>query len=252
MELLLIVSIVLIGFFVATLFSILGLGGAIFYTPLFYWLGLPLLTAIPMALLLNAITTASASLTYLKLHLVKKEIALPVILTSMLGAVSGSYIAPQVDAKVLIMLLSAVLLFASMRLLFFNDIGFAAGMTEKKKIAFCSVAGFLIGIISSLVGIGGGTFVVPLLLVSGLETKNAVATSSFIVTFISLSGFLGHLSFGQQQIDTSVLLFAGAAAFIGAQAGSRFIFERTSSRTIELLFAGVIVLVVGKLMYGLV
>ncbi len=45
--------IIFIAFFVAMLFSMLGLGGAIIYTPLFFWTGLPLLTAIPMALLLN-------------------------------------------------------------------------------------------------------------------------------------------------------------------------------------------------------
>lgn len=243
--------IIFTAFFIAILFSMLGLGGAIFYTPLFFWLGLPLLTAIPMALLLNAITTASASITYLKQQLVEKRVAFPIILTSILGALTGSYLAPLIETGTLIILLSAILSFASIRMLFFNNIAFAAGTTEQKKIVFGAGAGFLIGVISSLVGIGGGTFIVPLLLVIGFETKKAVATSSFIVTFISLSGFLGHLSLGQQQVDIRILFYAGVAAFIGAQAGSRLIFRRTSSRTIERIFALVLLFVVGKLLYGL-
>ncbi len=253
MELLLIIF---IAFLVAVLFSMLGLGGAIIYTPLFFWLGIPLLAAIPMALLLNTITTASASLTYLKQRLVDRRVAFPIIFTSILGALIGSYLAPKVDTEVIILLLSLILLLASIRILFFNSIGFPAGTLDRKTpylntgfIGAC--AGLLIGIVSSLVGIGGGTFIVPLLLVLGFKTKNAVATSAFIITFMSLSGFLGHLNFGQQQLDIRLLLYAGAAAFIGAQAGSRVIFRRTSPRTIERMFALVLLFMVGKLLYGL-
>ena len=81
---------ILVVFVIAMLFSMLGLGGAVIYTPLLFWLGLPLLTAIPMALLLNTITTASASLTYLKQHLVNIRIAFPIIFTSSIGAIIGS------------------------------------------------------------------------------------------------------------------------------------------------------------------
>ncbi len=246
-----ILLIIITAFLIALVFSMLGLGGAIIYTPLFFWLGLPLLTAIPMALLLNGITAASASITYLKQRLVITEIAFPIITTSILGALAGSYLAPRVDTRLLIILLSAILFLASIRILFFNSICFASGTTEKKKILFGACAGFFIGIISSLVGIGGGTFIVPVLLVIGFETKNAVATSSFIITFISLSGFLGHLGFGEQQMDLKILFYAGAAAFAGAQAGSRVIFRRISGRTINRMFALMLLLVASKLLYGL-
>jgi uncharacterized membrane protein YfcA len=242
--------IIVIAFLVSALFSMLGLGGAIIYTPLFFWLGVPLLAAIPMALLLNTITTASASMTYLKQRMVDRRVAFPIILTSVLGALIGSYLAPRVDTKIIILLLSIILFLASIRILFFNSLGFSAGIIDRKKLVIGAGAGFFIGIISSLVGIGGGTFIVPLLLVLGFRTKYAVATSSFIITFISLSGFLGHLNFGQQQLDVGLLLYAGAAAFIGAQAGSRM-FRLTSPGTIERMFAIVLLLIVGKLLYGL-
>lgn len=251
MEPMQLILIILIAFFVAVLFSMLGLGGAIIYTPLFFWLGIPLLTAIPMALLLNTITTASASVTYLKLHLVDKRVALPLILTSILGALAGSYLAHRIDTKLIILLLSAVLFIAGMRMLFFSGICFSTGMNEKKKILIGACAAFLIGVISALVGIGGGTFIVPLLLVLGLETKNAAATSAFIVTFMSFSGFLGYMSFGTEMLDLKVLLYAGTAAFVGAQVGSRVIFRRASSMMVNRMFAIVLLFVVAKLLYGL-
>lgn len=244
--------IILIAFLVAVLFSILGLGGAIIYTPLFFWLGLPLLAAIPTALLLNFVTTASASITYLKHGFVEKSFAFPMIFTSVFGALSGSYLAHTIDAKLIILLLSAVIFIAGIRLLLFNSIGISFGRWDKKRIPIGTGGAFLIGVVSSLVGIGGGTFTVPLLMVLGFETKNATATSAFIVTFISLSGFLGYLGFGFETLDLRVLLYAGAAAFIGAQVGSRIFFRRASSKMIEKLFAAVLLLVAGKLLYGLV
>ena len=243
--------IIFIAFIIAVLFSILGLGGAIIYTPLFFWLGIPLLIAIPMALLLNVITTFSASLTYLKQRMVDTRIAFPMILTASTGALTGSYLAHRMDAKYIILLLSIVLFTAAMRLFFFSNIGFSVGKNGKEKMLIGTGAAFFVGIISSMSGIGGGTFMVPLLLIMGFEMKKAIPTSAFIITFMSFSGFIGYVGFGQKTLDFTLLLYAGAAAFIGAQVGSKVIFRRASSRTIELLFAVVLLFVVGKLLYGL-
>ncbi len=248
MELLHIIS---IAFFIAVLFSLLGLGGAIIYTPLLYWSGLPLLAAIPVALLLNMITTASSAITYQRLRLIDIRIALPIILTSIPGAYVGSKLARIIDMQLLILFLSVIIIFAGLRILFFQ-IKSTSIISPDKRILAGAIAGFFISAVSSLVGIGGGTFIMPLLLLFGLETKKAVGTSAFIVTFISLSGFLSHMSQGGQNIDMNVLLFAGLAAFAGAQAGSRLIFKRTSPRSIEILFALVILLVGSKLLYGLI
>lgn len=242
--------IILIAFTVAVLFSMLGLGGALIYTPLFFWLGLPLLTAIPMALLLNTITTASASITYLKYKMVDLKISYPVILTSIPGAYVGSYLAGKVDTQIIILLLSVILFLAGMRMLFFSKAGFPEVSGRKREI-LATGAGFIIGIVSALVGIGGGTFIVLLLLVLGLSPKNAAATSAFIITFIAFAGFLGHLSFGYENLDKELLLYTGFAAFIGAQTGSRLMFRRVSQKTINRIFAILLLFVAVKLMYGL-
>ncbi len=248
MELLLIIF---IAFFIAMLFSMLGLGGAIIYTPLFYWSGLPLLTAIPMALFLNMITTASSSVTYLRRRIVDTKIAPPIIITSIFGAFVGSYFARIVNKDLIIFILSISLIFAGLRILFFSARGLAASISKNKRVLSGAISGFMIGVVSSLAGIGGGTFIVPLLLVLGLETKKAVATSSLIVTFISLSGFLGHISQGVENLDSGLLLYAGVAAFIGAQTGSRIMFKRVSSGLIEKMFAIVLLFVGFNLLYGL-
>ncbi len=246
-----IATVIVTSFLVAILFSLLGLGGGIIYTPLFYLAGLPLLTAIPVALLLNMLSTASASVTYLKQRLVDIKIAAPIILTSIPGALAGSYIARQMNTKAIVLLLSIVLFLAGLRILLFRNIGFSVKVGENEKVLLCAGSGFLIGVISSIVGIGGGTFIVPLLIILGYETKNAAATSTFVIVFISLAGFTGHIIQGVEQLDVSLLLFAGAATIIGAQLGSRLIFKRISSGVIEKMFALVLILAGIKLLYGL-
>jgi len=247
-----IIPVIAIAFMIAVLFSILGLGGAIIYTPLFFWLGIPLLAAIPMALLLNMVTTASASITYLKQQLVDKRIAYPMILASIAGALFGSYLASRVETRIIILFLSVILLIAALRILFFSNLGIMVKDGENKKIFIGTGLSFIFGIISSLVGIGGGTFIVPLLLIIGLEIKNAAATSAFIITFTSFSGFVGHLVFGTQTLDIRVLFYAGLAAFAGAQIGSKMIFKHISSKNISNLFALVLLFVAGKLLSGLI
>lgn len=243
--------IIVIAFLIAVLFSLLGLGGAIIYTPLFFWLGFDLLTAIPMALFLNMITTASASITYLKQQLVDKKIAIPLMSTSIIGALFGSYLANKVEMRIIILFISVILLIAALRIFFFNNIGYRVKQTGNKKILAGAGLAFIIGAISSFIGIGGGTFIVPLLLILGFDMKNAVATSAFIITFTSLSGFIGHVVFGIQTLDLRVLFYTGLAVFAGAQVGSKLIFRHVSSKRISNLFALVLLLIAGKLFYGL-
>ena len=79
---------------------------------------------------------------------------------------------------------------------------------------------------------------------------NAVATSAFTITFTSLSGFIGHVGFGIHTLDLSVLFYTGLAVFAGAQVGSKMIFQHVSSKSISKLFALVLLLIAGKLLYG--
>ncbi|MDP3103164.1 MAG: sulfite exporter TauE/SafE family protein [Candidatus Methanoperedens sp.] len=224
---------------------------------IFDWAGLDILTAIPIALLMNMLSTASSSVTYLKQRLVDTKAAIPIILTSIPGALAGAYIARRMDPVFIVLLLSIVLFIAGLRILLYNSIGFSVRLGEKEKMLLCGGSGFFIGMVSSIVGIGGGIFIVPLLLVLGYETKKATATSTFVIVFISLAGFLGHMIQGVKGVDNmeisllNLLLFAGAATVIGAQVGSRLIFNRISGKKIEQIFALVLLLVGIKLIYGL-
>ena len=83
-------------------------------------------------------------------------------------------------------------------------------------------AGFATGIISGLFGVGGGFVVVPaLVLIAGIDIRQATATSLLIVALVSLSGASAAFIAGQTVDPMLVMLFAGSGVF-GLEMGSRF------------------------------
>jgi uncharacterized membrane protein YfcA len=75
--------------------------------------------------------------------------------------------------------------------------------------------GALAGILAGLLGIGGGVFIMPLLVyLLKMPVKTAAATSIFIVVFSSFSGFVAHVSFAGTQ--WKFIVFAAVFSFAGA------------------------------------
>jgi len=76
------------------------------------------------------------------------------------------------------------------------------------------LAGFVIGLLSGLLGIGGGTLIVPVLrLACGLDAVTAVGTSLFTIIPTSLSGFVSHLRNGTANIRLGLLFGVSGALF---------------------------------------
>ncbi len=74
-------------FVIATVFSMLGMGGSQLYTPILYWLGMDFKSeAIPLGLLLNLINSASAAVVYARKKLIDWRVAIPFGVTMILFA----------------------------------------------------------------------------------------------------------------------------------------------------------------------
>jgi uncharacterized protein len=79
------------------------------------------------------------------------------------------------------------------------------------------VLGFMIGILSSSSGLGGGFLVVPFLVYLGYEAKAAVGTSVFFVALVAVSSLWAHSRLGNVDLKTGLLLAVGG--IVGAQLG---------------------------------
>ena len=226
---------------ISFVFSMLGMGGSQLYIPILYWLGMSFKNeAIPLGLLLNVVTSASAAVTYYRHGLIRVRLAIPFALTMIACAPIGAFINFQVSTK-LVILVFALFTLAGSILAATNWKPKKKVESKKAELILGVTAGSILGLVVGFAGRGGGAMVVPILLMSGLGAKVAAATSSFIVTCAGISGLLGHLP--KAQFHPLLTVATIAAVVIGSQAGSRLMAGKMKPKGVRYVFAGVLFLV---------
>jgi uncharacterized membrane protein YfcA len=228
--------------------TMVGLGGGLVYAPLFILLGYPLTTAIPASLFLNGIAALSAAITYFRKRMVDLNTALPLLLSSTLAAPLGAMLTRVIDRRLFAAILAVVILLAALRMMFSNKIeARAVAISATTRIIGGGAIGLATGLVGGLLGIGGGVFIVPLLIyVLKMPTKAAAATSIFIVMFPSFSGFIAHISLAPP--DWKFIALAAVFSFAGGQLGSHLMSEKLKGRAVRRIFGVVLLLFCLKLL----
>lgn len=235
-------------FILSFIFAMLGLGGAMLYIPVFHWFGYDFKSvAIPTGLLLNGLTALSAAVFYLRAKMVDIKGSIPLIITSFIGAPVGAYFTKMVPTKTLIILFAIAMVFAGGRMLL------SSRQEDKEKMMgtipkmiLMSVGGFFIGFIAGLLGVGGGFLFVPMMIAMGYKTKQAAATSAFIVIFSSFSGFAGHIAEGH--FNWPLMIATSIVVIIGSQIGAKVMKEKMKAKWIKQMFGVVLLGVAIKLL----
>jgi len=234
-------------FIISLVLTMVGLGGGLIFAPLFILLAFSPSTAVSASLFLNGIAALSAAITYFRNKMVDFQLALPLIITSMLAAPLGALYTSKIDLKMLTGLLALIVFAAALRMLLGRkkeSQGLTVGFW--RKTVGSSVIGLSIGFMGGLLGIGGGVFIVPLLIfVLKAPTKTAAATSIFIVVFSSFSGFIGHVAI--TAVDWHFILLAACFSFAGAQIGSRLMVTKIKPIMIKRIFGVILLLFAFKL-----
>ncbi len=247
-----VVAVYLIGVPVVLLFTsvntMAGLGTAFILVPIFYWLGVPLREAAPVALLLNFVSLAFASAIYVQGKLIDFRTAVPITVAAVVLSPLGARATLSVDQRVLLWLFSGFLVFAGSMMLFYRPKSRAMSR-DAAAIAVGAGLGGVAGFIGGLLGVGGGNIVLPFLNWLGLDAKVAAGTTAFIVVFSSLAGFLGHISLGG--MDYTFLGVMTTAAVVGALLGSYLMRFKLDPLQLKRIMAAVLLLAAGKIIHGL-
>jgi len=223
----------LIASFVAALF---GQGGGVLYTPLQVWSGVDFHTAAPISLFLILVISISSTLVFRKADQVDWRTALALEAPTTLGAFLGGVLAQYVSSQTLGLLLSILLLIAGWFMLHptketihrpikahpsiwiwrrtMHDITYDLDLRLIVPVMLA------VGLLTSMVGIGGGALKVPLMiLLFGIPVPIAIGSSAFMVGLTAAAGLLGHMSAGG--FDWTAALLLAIPVFIGGQIGSR-------------------------------
>jgi len=120
---------------------------------------------------------------------------------------------------------------------------------RRVPVGWAVLLGVVIGLLSGVVGVGGGIFLSPLLvLLRWADPRETAAGSAVFIVANSISGLLGRLAGGT--LGTGVLLVLGAPALLGGWWGSRLGAQRFSGAAIRRLLALALVVAAAKLVLG--
>ncbi len=204
--------------------GLLGSGGSILTVPvLVYLLGQDEKVAIAGSLFIVGSIALAGGLQFLRAGFVQWRSVVTFGIPGMAGTYLGAVLAAYVSGVMQLALFALVMLGASWLMLRPLDLEHA----DRRRRATWKIAidGLVVGIITGLVGVGGGFLIVPaLVLLGGLSMHHAVATSLIIIALKSFSGFWKYLDVLEQQsleLDWKVLLMVTALGIAGSVAGSK-------------------------------
>ena len=229
----------------STVFAMGGVGSAIALVPIFHLMGLPLNLAKAIGLFINSASTITASVMNATRGVLDIRFALPlvgaVLIATPIGAWSSQFVPERLVqwALALFMVLSAALMIFTKR---------EAKLTFD-RVWVMPLLGGVVGFVSGLIGVGGGTPMLAVLALLGYDAKKAAYAVSFVIPFSTLGGFATYASF--VQIDWVLLGAVGAAAIAGGYIGNHIMQFRLSSAQVKKLIAVLLLILAGKMIFGL-
>ncbi len=225
-----------------------GLGTAFILVPILFWLGVPLREAAPTGLLLNFVSLAFASVTYIQGKLVDIKTAVPITVAAVILSPLGARASRGTDQRVLLWLFAAFLIFAGSMMLFYQARSRVVSR-DAATIAVGAGLGGVAGFVGGLLGVGGGNIVLPFLNRLGFDAKVAAGTTAFIVAFSSLAGFFGHASLGGMNYTFFGVMTL--TAVVGALLGSYLMRFKLTPPQLKRIMAAVLFVAAAKIIQGL-
>ncbi|MCH7760771.1 sulfite exporter TauE/SafE family protein [candidate division TA06 bacterium] len=229
----------LLFFFVAFLYSSVGHGGASGYLAVFSFFAFVPAQMSTTALILNLLVAGIGFIAFYRAKHFFSSLTIPFLLTSVPGAFLGGLL--PVSPHLYALLLAGILLFAAFRFLIRSRVSPPESHLQPPPLGIALPVGGTIGILSGIVGVGGGIFLSPIiLLMNWADPKKTAAASACFIWVNSLAGLLGRWARGGIEVGIFAPLIA--TAFLGGLLGSYWGANRFSGWTIRRIL-GIVLLV---------
>jgi len=234
-ELLILIPFVLL---ISFSYSLVGLGGGSSYTALLTIVGISHVFIPSISLSLNVLVTVSAVAQFARKGHLKLKVLLPFLVTSVPAAYAGGSL--ELAEGLFRGILLITLIGVAARIYLWKDPVLQLPETQAFRTGLSLVIGALLGFVAGAVGIGGGIYLVPIIIVTGIaSTKEAAATGAAFILINSIAGLAARSSWSELPWD---LIFPlGATVLVGGLVGSYVGSEKWTSKTVRKVL-GVIIL----------
>lgn len=242
------VVVVTLTFLVALIYSSVGHGGASGYLAILSFFSFSHETMAASALCLNILVAGLSFFIYGRAKHFSWKLTRPFVLASVPAALIGGFI--KISSSLYAMLLAGALSFAGLRLLLHIDQ--SPGRAERSPLfGTATTMGGLIGLLSGIVGVGGGIFLSPILILfRWADPKKTAAIAAFFILVNSISGLIGRSLRGSLHL-THGWPWMVLAAFLGGILGSRLGAHHFSPAWLRRILAFVLFLAVFKLIHSI-
>jgi len=234
--------------FIAFVYSSVGLGGGSSYTAVLTIVGMTYVLIPTISLTLNIVVTTGATIQFVRNGHLRWRILVPLLVASVPAAwVGGRLQLPETTFQILLLL---TLVAVAARIYLWKDPVFDFPSSKAFRLTASLVIGAVLGFVAGAVGIGGGIYLVPVLIMTGVaSTREAAATGAAFILFNSVTGVLARASWTDMPWDFLVPLgvTVAIAGFVGSHYGS----SRWPSRTIQRVLGVVILIAIALLVQRL-
>ena len=221
-------------FVTAILYSSVGFGGGSTYLALLLVWDIPYYIFPIIALLCNIIVVTGNSFNYIRSGNHNFKLLIPFLIGSVPLAFIGGTL--KIEKDIFEILLFFVLLIAGI-LLLINNKSYENNnlITKKINITISLFIGSVLGLISGIVGIGGGIFLSPILfLLKAEKPKIIVTTASLFILVNSISGIFGQLTKDNILIELTNYLPLFICVFVGGLLGNYLNLKIFTSRMLAI------------------
>jgi len=201
--------------------GLLGGGGSILTVPLLTYVGgLSVKTAIASSLFIVGVTSAAAVIPHARAGRVRWRTGVIFGAAGMVGAYAGGQLGALLPAKLLMIAFGLMMVTTALAML--RTPRPSVAKPGELPVLKVIIEGVVVGLVTGIVGAGGGFLVVPaLVLLGGLPAPQAVGTSLVVIAMKSFAGFAGYLD--HVTIQWPLTLAVTAAAVVGSLFGGQFV-----------------------------
>ena len=237
----------IIGLFLSGLIGLslglIGGGGSIITVPvLVYVIGVEPHEAVGMSLAVVGATSLVASVLHYRRMILDVRVGLLFGGAGVVGAMAGSPLTVLLTPAALLLVFAALMVLIAGLMLRRTPAG-ASPSDEPTPINVRNslLAGFRVGMLTGFLGVGGGFLIVPaLMMFGGLNMKEAIGTSLFVIFLNCVAGLIGHAA--QNNFDWGLTTLVTSLAIAGAGVGT-FLSHRVAPQKLQKGFAVVVLLV---------